>query len=145
MLMSLLRAVSQITTIMWVSGCEPCWFSKLDVMGGHLSSTCLKNWGTPFGVEPFAPQREAVGFEFPPVVGHHTGGEIDSKIVSQPLQPILMWCSSCLPGAELSLSQSLGFFKEEIIPYVAVDSVCPWEEVSSVSSYIITILNWPVK
>ena len=36
------------------------------------------------------------------------------------------------------------FFKEEIVPYVAVDSVCPWEEVSSGSSYV-TILNWNSK
>lgn len=34
-----------------------------------------------------------------------------------------------------------GFFKEEIVSYVAVEPVCPWVEVSSGSSYII-ILSW---
>lgn len=35
-------------------------------------------------------------------------------------------------------------FPEEIVPYVAVDSVCPLEEVSSGSSYFycVAILNW---
>lgn len=33
-----------------------------------------------------------------------------------------------------------GFLSEEIAPYVAGDSLCPWKEVSSRSSYI-TILN----
>ena len=30
------------------------------------------------------------------------------------------------------------FFLEEIVAYVAVDAVCPWEGVSAGSSYIIT-------
>lgn len=34
-----------------------------------------------------------------------------------------------------------GFFQRKFAPYVAVDSVCPWEEVSSGSSYV-TILKW---
>lgn len=33
------------------------------------------------------------------------------------------------------------FFSEEIIPYVTVYSLCPWEEVSSESPKV-TILNW---
>lgn len=33
---------------------------------------------------------------------------------------------------------------EEILPYKAVDSVCPWEEVSSGSSYVATLNHPPV-
>lgn len=35
----------------------------------------------------------------------------------------------------LLLSQPLNFFSEKILPYVAIDSLGPWEEVSSGSSY----------
>ena len=49
--------------------------------------------------------------------------------------PALMWFSSHLPSVQLSLRQSLDF-QEEIGPFVAVDSVCLWEEVSSGFSYI---------
>ena len=49
--------------------------------------------------------------------------------------PALMWFSSHLPSVRLSLGQSLDF-QEEIGPFVTVDSVCLWEEVSSGFSYI---------
>ena len=34
-----------------------------------------------------------------------------------------------------------GFVSEEVVSYIAVDSLCPWEEVSSGSSYV-AVLNW---
>lgn len=40
---SSLTAVSQTATVLWVSGHEPSWFSKLDVFGSHLSNVSLKS------------------------------------------------------------------------------------------------------
>lgn len=34
-----------------------------------------------------------------------------------------------------------GFYSEELVPYVAVNSVCPGEEVSSGSAYV-ALWNW---
>lgn len=41
---------SQIATVLWILGCEFCWFSKLDVFAAHLSNACLKSWGSWHGV-----------------------------------------------------------------------------------------------
>ena len=38
-----LRVLSQIAALLWVSGCKPHWFSKLDVLGAHLSGAGLKS------------------------------------------------------------------------------------------------------
>lgn len=39
-----LGVVSQLVIVLWVSGSKPHWFSKLDVLGAHLSTVCLKSW-----------------------------------------------------------------------------------------------------
>lgn len=62
------------------------------------------------GFEPFSPQREALGFEFSPSVGHHTRGGVYGKIVSHTLLPTLMWFSFHVPNVWSLLSKSLGFF-----------------------------------
>lgn len=64
-------------------------------------------------LKPFAPQGEALEFEFPP----------SSRSLCQgwglwqdyvPAFPTSLWVSSQLPNVQLSLSQPLGFFKEAI-------------------------------
>ena len=58
----------------------------------------------------------------------------------QPLLPVLLCVflsfTLCVGIAQLVF----GYVPEETIPYVAVDLVCLWEEVSSGSSYV-AILN----
>lgn len=44
--------------------------------------------------------------------------------------------AQCIGATQLIL----GFLSEEIVPYVAANLLCPWEEVGSGSSYI-AILN----
>ena len=64
------------------------------------------------------------------VMGCHGGHGIYDKIVSQPL--LLLWYSFLLVYLMCVVIQpafSFFFFKEKIVPYVAVDSVCLWEEV----------------
>lgn len=78
-------------------------------------------------------------------ISHCAWGGVYGEIVSQPLLPpsvcffffFHMMCSHC--------SASFYFFSpEEIVPYVAVDLVCPLEEVSWESFYFscVAILNW---
>lgn len=62
------------------------------------------------GFEPFTPQKDALGFEFSPSVGHHTRGGVYGKIVSHLLLPTLIWFSFYVPNVWSSLSKSLGFF-----------------------------------
>lgn len=45
-----LRGVSLIVSGLWVVGCELNWFSKLGVLGVHLSSVCLKSCSARCGV-----------------------------------------------------------------------------------------------
>ena len=71
----------------------------------------------------FTSQGEGqVGFP-PDSVGHHTGVGSYRKIVSQPFLPTSM---CFLHLAMRSCLTSFGFYSEEIVPYIAVDSVCPW-------------------
>lgn len=74
-------------------------------------------------------------------MGCHIRDDISGKIVSQSLLPASVWALFHSPDMEKSLRQFLGFFSGGIVPYVAIDSVYPWREVSSVASYII-ILPW---
>lgn len=75
-------------------------------------------------------------------ISHCAWGGVYSKIVSQPLLPplvcvcFLIWC---VVVAQLVFT----FFPEEIVPYVAVDLVCPLEKVNSGFSYFscVAILN----
>lgn len=74
------------------------------------------------------------------IVGHHTMGGVFSKIVSHLLLPVLIRGFLDCPLRRSLLAIVLWFLSEEIFLYVAVHSVCLWEEVSSGSSYF-TILN----
>ena len=73
-----------------------------------------------------------------PILGHHSGGWVYSKIVSRPLllnsSGIFLVCPVCR-----SHSASFWSFFRGIVPYVAVESVCLWEEASLESSYIASL------
>lgn len=55
--------------------------SKLDVLGVHLSSMCLKSWDAQSGFEHFAPQGEALSFEIPPGCGMLQWGWVYFEII----------------------------------------------------------------
>ena len=66
------------------------------------------------------------------------------EIVSQPFLPVLMCFFITFALHEGVVPLVFSIFSEEIILNVAVDPVCPWEEVSSGFSYL-TILNWNLR
>ena len=92
---SLLKAISESCGF---SECKPHWFSKLDILGAHLSSAGLKSLGAGCGVPTLCSSVRSSGFEFPPDSGLHAGGGVYGEIVSQPLLPISMCFSSHFPG-----------------------------------------------
>lgn len=69
-----------------------------------------------------------------PIVYHCTRGEGYDEIVSQP-------SPTCFDVGCVGVQLVFRFFSDEIIPYVTVYSLYPWEEVSSESPKV-TILNW---
>lgn len=73
------------------------------------------------------------------IMGRYAGGGIYGEIVSRPFLPALILFSSCLPNVKWLLYQFLGFIRE-VVPYITVDLVLTWEEVSSGSFYV-SILN----
>lgn len=83
------------------------------------------------GLKPFIPQGEAPGSEFPPNCGAlcQRRGLWSDWVPSSP---------TCIDVGLLSLAPCVGvsqplsrFFSEQVVPSVAVDSLCSWEEVSS--------------
>lgn len=80
-----LRAVSPIVRTLWVLGCKPLWFAKLDVLRACLSIYILKVGMPDVGFEPFfTPQGEAPGSEFPPNYGTLCQCGVYGETVSQP-------------------------------------------------------------
>lgn len=133
--MSLLRILYSFTVVLWPHRCKPCWLSELFVLG-PVSEWSLKRWVLHVGSKHFAPQGEAspncmilwwgcglwrvyVSISFPFDVGD---------------MGILAWC-----GEVSNLISA--FLSEEIVLCVAVDSMYPWDEVSSGGSYV-AILDW---
>ena len=56
---------------------------------------------------------------------------VHGETVSQRFLPSLMWAFPCSPDEYESLRQFLGFFFVVVVlPYIAADLVCSWEEVS---------------
>lgn len=75
------------------------------------------------------------------IVGHLATGWVYGKNVSQPFLPALMFLFVYLSDKLVTLLVfGVFIFSEEIVPYVAVDSVYLWKEMNSGSSYI-GILN----
>ena len=63
------------------------------------------------------------------IVGCHAKGEGFGKIVS--LHLLLTLMCPLYPLCGLALGLVLRSFSETVVPYVVVDLVCPWEDVSS--------------
>lgn len=57
-------------------------------------------------------------------VGQGSGSGVYGDRVSQPLLPASMWAFSLLSDEQKSSQPVFRFFSEEIILYLAVDSVC---------------------
>ena len=101
-----------------------------------LSGAGFKNWGAQCRVWTLHSSEAALGFEFPPDYRSPCQGwELQWDCVSAFL-PASMWFPSGLPHVKGLLRQFLGFCSEEIVLYTAVDTLCPWQEVSSRSSYV---------
>ena len=125
---------------LWDPWCQPHWFSKPGVPRAHLSSADSRSQGAQCGT-PFL----------------HSSGENTCLVRLHPivccctrlclcLSPNLMWhFYSLLLRAAIGAFRS---FSERNNLYVAVDLVCPWEKVSSGSSYTaiflltVLILHW---
>ena len=136
--MSPLRTVLSSLIACGSQGGKPWWLSNLEVSGARLSGAGLKSWGARCGVQPLCSSGISSVVSSLLIAGCCTGFKMR---LSQPLLPASMCVFfSRLPGMEGSLVV-LGFLSGEDVLYVAVDSVCPWWEVSSESSSV-TILNW---
>lgn len=132
--------------ILQVSCNKPCWLSKLDVLGAHLSEAGLKSWMPDVGFKPFPPLgggRRNSGFWVPSwlwVITMWVVGFMVTLCLSPSyLLPCWFFFSFIQCGGVSQLVWGF-FYPEEVIPSTAVDSVYLWEEVSSRPSYN-TILN----
>ena len=102
---SLLRAVSQIARVLWVSWCELHWFSKFDVFRARDSSVCPKSWDARCGVPALCSSGRSsllwylLGRVLRSllVVGHYAEGGVYGETVSQLLLSTSMWFSSHFP------------------------------------------------
>ena len=88
------------------------------------------------GVKPYAPQGEALGFAFPP----------DGAL----LCPRVGFMGRCAPGSPTffhvglnslirlmhRICSEIRFISEEVVSYLAADSVCPWREASPERFYV---------
>lgn len=108
---------------------------------GVMSTVKVLIVGVPdVGYEPFAPQGEGSGVCFLLTVGRCDWGGVYGEIVSQLLiLPASVWAFSHLPDVR-SCSASFQVFSEEIALYVALELVCPREEMS-LGPYYVTILD----
>lgn len=111
-------------------GQESHWSSKPDVLRAHLSGAGLKSWGAQYGVLTL-----------------HSSGRNSGFWVPSPLWVAAPAFPTCFNAVSLLFTRCEGvtppvfrFFSEEIVPYIAINSVCLWQEVSLGSSYV-AILN----
>lgn len=112
--------VSQVASLVGVGTRTP-GFSKLDVLGARFPSVGLKSQGSQCGVRTLTCQGEARGVSPTLAVGPSAGGGINDEMCpssSGRFPPAWPMCRR----SSASLS---GFFKEDIDPYVAVNSACP--------------------
>lgn len=137
--MSSLGSVSQLAIALWIYREKLCWFSKLDVLKSHFSVAGLKSWSAHYGDKTFSSSKRNRILGSCLFMGHSVRSRINEKLVSQPFLPSLMWVYSSFAQWVAIAQTDLEIFSEEKFPYVAVESVCPWEEVSSESIYIIML------
>lgn len=118
---------------LWVSKAWNCWISKLDVLGAHLSGSSFKSqeclmWGS----NPLLLRNKLRVLNSLPTVCCHAKIQVYGMMcprVSHKL-PFLQY---------LVVHLVLGyfFFFEQVVPYLSVDSVCSWAQLSS----LVAILN----
>lgn len=73
-----------------------------------------------------------------PTVGCQVGGGVYGEIVSLLLLPVP--CGPSLIHLSVDVSQPVSrFFSEVLVPYVAIDAVCWWEEMGLGSLHIATL------
>lgn len=119
------RVISQFAVMLQVSCNKPCWLSKLDVLGAHLSD--LKSWMPDVGFKPFPPLgegRRSSGFWVPSWLWVITMWVVGFMVTLCLSSSYLLPCRFFLiQPMWRSQSASLGFFffPEELIPYTAVD------------------------
>ena len=137
---ALSRAVSRLTIALWVSWMQAPWAFRADHFGGHLTGVGFTSWGTRSGVQILHFSVRSSELWVPFRLGATVlGWRFMVRSLSQPLLlfvwdfPICLVCRGC--------SATFGLFSEEIVPYVAVNSVCPGEEVHS-RAFSVDILNW---
>ena len=109
----------------------------MDVSSGPIFLKKPKNWGAKGGVQTLLSSRV---LSFLPIVGHHAVGWSlwpDCVLVCPTHFDVGFFSSAQCEGVTQLL---FGFLPMEIVPYVAVDSVCLWEEMIAGSCYI-TSLN----
>ena len=116
------------------------WLLKSGVLGACLS--CAGSGCLVWSLNPSLLKEKIWTFVIPPDCGSLQPGcgfllGETSLCLSSPSQccPFTLCCGGSVPPA-------FGFLYEGIIPYVVVDLLCLWKEVSSGSSYA-TILNPP--
>lgn len=116
-------------------GCNPHWFSKQDILAACLCRAGPRIWGCLMqGMNPCFLMTSSVFLRSLPIVDC----PMWSKSVSLPLLPVSMWLFQAMLQIYCSSSFQVSF--KNIIPYVAVDVLCLWEEVSSGFSHTV-ILN----
>lgn len=93
------------------------------LLGGSLKSQSIRCWSKSFTL-----QGEAGICEFPPDSMSLCRGWVSGGIVSQSLLPVLMWIFSHSPNVWIQLAS--GVLSEAIVPYVAIDLMWLWEELS---------------
>lgn len=115
---------------------ETHWLSKLDIWGAYLLGAGLNGWDAHCCDHTPCSSGEALGFEFLPNCGLLCPRWGLWQAYDSP-SSALMWVSSHLPDVQTLLNRFLDFFflPGEIFPFVAVDWVCPLEEVSSWPSF----------
>ena len=122
----------------------PCWFSKPNVFGACLSGAGPKGEVPDVGHKSLTPQREF------PYLWHPSRLWVTVLGVGflVRLGLCLSYLSQCGPFilcCGVAVQVVLWFLSEGIAPYVAVDVLCPWEEMSSGSSYATILTCLPGK
>lgn len=129
----------------WSYGCKPHWFSELGVLGAHLSGGSHKSWGTRYWIQTLGFLRRRWELCIP--------SQLHVAVLGLDFFLIHTMCTSHLAHFWISF--------RGIIPFVAVDSVCPqkqWVQETSMSpswtrqyltvfmflfcSYLLNLLGW---
>lgn len=95
-------------------GLSPIDFQSQTFWGLIFQVPVLKDGVPDVGYEPFVPQGEALGFEFPPDYGSLHQGGVYGKILSHPFLPDSVGFLSGLADVEGLLCPFLGFCQRKL-------------------------------